>query len=138
MSGAIQKFVSEFIEAWNAHDVRRVTSYYSPDYEESDVGQTSPQHGPDAVRRYLLYYFRAFPDLHVTVNQVLEDTDSVALFWTWRGTHKGRFMHIPATGRLVTVRGASLLIFEGGKIRRTERVWDLAGLLRNLGLLPEL
>lgn len=47
-------------------------------------------------------------------------------------------MNIPATGRSVKVRGVSMMTIAGGPIQRTWRVWDLAGLLRTLGLLPEL
>jgi steroid delta-isomerase-like uncharacterized protein len=138
MSESIGQFVDHFIAAWNAHDVRRITSYYAPNYEEVDVGQAGPQYGPDAVRRYLLYYFRAFPDLEVTVDEVVVEDSRLVLFWTWRGTHKGRFMNIPATGKAVTVRGSSLIALEDGKIRRAVRIWDMAGLLRGIGLLPEL
>jgi hypothetical protein len=47
-------------------------------------------------------------------------------------------MNIPPTGHMVKVRGTSLIVVEGGKIRRALRIWDLAGLLRDLKLLPEL
>lgn len=134
----IRAFFDEFFDAWNAHDVRRVASYYAPDYEEIDVAQAEPRHGPDAVRRYLLYYLRAFPDLRVTLDECVIDGDKVALYWTWCGTHTGTFMHIPPTGRWVKVRGASLITLDDGKIRRAVRIWDLAGLLRSIGLLPEL
>jgi steroid delta-isomerase-like uncharacterized protein len=138
MSEAIRQFIGEFIEAWNAHDIRRVTAFYAPNYEEVDVAQAAPQHGPEAVRRYLGYYFRAFPDLQVRLEECVVEDQRVVLFWTWRGTHRGTFMRIPPSGKSVTVRGASLLKLEDGKIRRALRIWDLAGLLRGVGLLPEL
>ena len=47
-------------------------------------------------------------------------------------------MHIPPTGLRVSVLGTSLVALHGGKIRRALRIWDLAGLLRDLKLLPEL
>jgi len=36
------------------------------------------------------------------------------------------------------VRGASLLTFRKGRLRRAVDIWDVAGLLREIGLLPEL
>jgi len=36
------------------------------------------------------------------------------------------------------VRGASLLTFRGDKLYRAVYIWDVAGLLRKIGLLPEL
>jgi len=47
-------------------------------------------------------------------------------------------MNIPPTGRAVAVRGTSVLTVEDGKIKRAFRIWDVAGLLRSIGLLPEL
>jgi hypothetical protein len=47
-------------------------------------------------------------------------------------------MHIPPTGRKIAVRGISVLTIENGKITRGLYVWDAAGLLRTIGLLPEL
>jgi hypothetical protein len=47
-------------------------------------------------------------------------------------------MRIPPTGRSIAVRGTSVLTVESGKIIRGLYVWDVAGLLRSIGLLPEL
>jgi len=138
MTEAINQFVSELMEAWNAHDIERVTEFYAQDYEETDVGQAAPQRGRDGLRRKMVYYLRAFPDLRVTLDECVIEDSRVVLFWTWRGTHRGTFMHIPPTRREVTVRGTSLLTMEEGKIRRGLRIWDVAGLLRAIGLLPEL
>ena len=47
-------------------------------------------------------------------------------------------MNIPPTGRAVRIRGVSLLTVADGRLKRARRIWDLAGLLRSFGLLPEL
>jgi predicted ester cyclase len=62
----------------------------------------------------------------------------VAVVWKARGTHQGTLMNIPATGRPVAVRGVTLLTVAEGKVSRALYLWDVAGLLRDLGLLPEL
>jgi steroid delta-isomerase-like uncharacterized protein len=132
------QFIADFITAWNAHDVQKVASFYAPDYEEIDVAQTGSLRGRDNVGKRLAYYLRAFPDLRVTVDDIIVDNNRVALYWTWHGTHRGAFMRIPPTGRAVSVRGTSLMTMKDGLIQRAERIWDLAGLLRSIGLLPEL
>jgi steroid delta-isomerase-like uncharacterized protein len=134
----MSEFLKGFMAAWNAHDVRALTAHYAPDYEEIDVARRHPQIGPDNVRRTVLYYLRAFPDFQVTLDDAIVNGERVAMFWTWTGTHRGTFMNIPASGRRVTVRGTSLVDLENGQIRRALRIWDLAGLLRSIGLLPEL
>jgi steroid delta-isomerase-like uncharacterized protein len=134
----MSEFLNSLMTAWNAHDVSTVVSHYTPDYEEIDVARAQPQIGPDQVRRTLLYYLRAFPDLQVTLDDALVNGERVAMYWTWTGTHRGTFMNIPATGHRVTVRGTSLVTLKDGKIQHALRIWDLAGLLRALKLLPEL
>ena len=138
MTKTIEQLVNDLMTAWNAHDVDGVAAFYASDYEEVDVAQAQPQHGPDAVRRVMLYYLRAFPDLHITLDDLIVNGNRAVMIWTWRGTQKGRVMNIPPTGRCVQVRGTSVLTIEGDQIRRAFRVWDVAGLLRSVGLLTEL
>jgi steroid delta-isomerase-like uncharacterized protein len=83
-------------------------------------------------------YLRAFPDLRFLEEETIIQDNHVVLSWTARGTHRGELMHIPPTGRKISVRGVSLLTVENGRITRGLYVWDVAGLLRAIGLLPEL
>ncbi len=123
---------------WNAHDARAVAACYAPDFVGDDIALAEPQHGSEDIRKLTLYYLRAFPDLHVTVDGRAVDGDVVVLVWTLTGTHRGTFMNIPPTGRPTSVRGTTYLTIRDGLIRRATRIWDLAGLLRCMGLLPEL
>ena len=54
------------------------------------------------------------------------------------GTHLGTLMNIPASGRSVSVRGVSVFTLAAGQVSRATYIWDVAGLLRTIGLLPEL
>jgi steroid delta-isomerase-like uncharacterized protein len=138
-SEVCQQLVRNLIDAWNAHDVDRVVALYAPDYEETDVAVAEPQRGPDAIRRTMRRYLLAFPDLHIAADEAVIQPPCIALAWTLSGHHGGILLNIPATGRLVQVRGVSLMtIDDTGLILRLQRIWDLAGLLRAIGLLPEL
>jgi len=134
----VRRLVNDLVAAWNAHDSERVQSFYAPDCEEEDVAMPAPQRGSGTIRRTMKYYLRAFPDVQVSADEMVCDGDRAVLLWTWRGTHRGRFMNIPPTGRRVTVRGTTIMKVCDGRIHRVVRVWDVAGLLRALGLLPEL
>lgn len=128
----------EILRAWNARDTERVAAYFASDFRGIDVGNAAPQRGPDDVRRMVEQYLRAFPDLRFSVEDSLVDGNRVALIWTARGTHAGALMRIPPTFRPTEVRGVSILTIEDGKITRALHHWDVAALLRDLGLLPEL
>lgn len=138
MTEDIIGFVRELVDAWNTHDLERALAFYSPGYEGVDVGQASPQRGLEGVRQTMARYWSAFPDLHFTGDETIIEGNRIALAWTARGTHQGTLMNIPATGRSILVPGVSLLTIEGGKITRGLYIWDVAGLLRAIGLLPDL
>jgi hypothetical protein len=133
-----ERLLTKLVDAWNAHDATGVAAFYAPDYEGVDVGEATVQKGREGVRQSVQRYLLAFPDLHVMVEETVAEGDRVALAWTARGTHRGKLMNIPATCRNVTVRGTSFMTLKRGKIVRGLCVWDVAGLLRALRLLPEL
>lgn len=134
----IARLVAELTDAWNVNDVELVASFYASDYEGMDVGEAALQRGPEGIRQTLARYGRAFPDLRFIVGETIVQGNRVALIWTARGTHQGIFMNIPPTGRTIEVRGVSLLTIEDGKVTHGLYIWDVAGMLRAIGLLPEL
>jgi steroid delta-isomerase-like uncharacterized protein len=134
----INRFVGNLLEAWNNHDVERIKAFYAPEYEGVDVGQAKPQRGLQDMCQTALSYLQAFPDLRFLEEETIIQGNRAVLVWTARGTHRGKLMHIPPTEREIVVRGVSLLTVENGRITYGLYVWDVAGLLRTIGLLPEL
>lgn len=138
MNHNLTAYVQNLAEAWNSHEVEVVLPYYSETYEGVDIGEPGVQHGRNAVKEMLLRYWQAFPDLLFTVQNTVEEKNRIAISWRAEGTHRGQIMHIPATGHKVEVRGVSVIEVEDGLVARGQYVWDLAGMLRHMGLLPEL
>jgi steroid delta-isomerase-like uncharacterized protein len=130
--------VAALIDAWNRGDSDQLVGFFADDYVGVDVAEPGTQHGLASIRRSIARYREAFPDLHLTASATVTQDNRVALFWVATGTHRGPLMHIPATGRFCEVRGVSLLRVEQGKIVEALHLWDLAGLLRSVGLLPDL
>lgn len=124
--------------AWNSHEIANVLSFYSPDYEGSDVGQAEPVKGHEGLRTMLETQWQAFPDLHFIVTNTVVQGCQVVSIWQAEGTHRGPIMNIPPTGRWVQVRGVSIIEVKDGLVVRGQYIWDLAGMLRHMGLLPEL
>jgi steroid delta-isomerase-like uncharacterized protein len=132
------RLVRDLLEAWNAHDPERIQTFYAPEYEGVDVAQAKPQRGPQDVSRLVRRYFQAFPDLRFVDEDIVVQGNRAVLVWTAHATHGGELMRIPPTGRNIAVRGTSVLTIENGKVTRGLYIWDVAGLLRSIGLLPEL
>jgi predicted ester cyclase len=60
---------------------------------------------------------KAFPDLRMSVQDMIAEGDKVAVLWTFRGTHTGSgYEGLPPTGTRVTVRGITIWRFVGGRI----------------------
>jgi hypothetical protein len=81
-------------------------------------------------------WYDAFPDLHVTIDDMVAEGDKVAIRITWTGTHKGEIMGIPPTNKKVTGSLIAIDRFAGGKIVEDNGQFDALGLMRQLGLDP--
>jgi steroid delta-isomerase-like uncharacterized protein len=138
MADDTARLAADLLEAWNTHSAERVVPFYAPDYEGVDVAEAVTQHGLRGIEHTLRRYLDAFPDLRFTGEDTVVQGDRVALIWRARGTHLGPLMRIPPTGRAVEVRGVSLLTLKDNKVTRAVYIWDVAALLRAIGLLPEL
>lgn len=131
--------LNSLIDAWNAHDSERVSSFYAADFEGVDLSQAQMAvQGLAGIHKVLAAAWRAFPDLELIPEDLVADRDRIAIFWLAQGTHQGRLLNIPPTGRKVQWRGVSWLTWKDDKIEKAAYLWDLAGLLRTLGLLPDL
>jgi steroid delta-isomerase-like uncharacterized protein len=135
--GSIAQMLQELINAWNAHDPVRAAQYYAEDYHGTDVGQSQPQIGRAARVRVLEAYIKAFPDIQYQV-ETLVDGNRAVMIWTMTGTQNGSVHGLPPSGRRIEVRGVSVLTITDGLISHGENIWDTAGFLRALKLLPEL
>jgi hypothetical protein len=96
-------------------------------FNTHDAAATAALFAPNAVLRDI-----AVPQPVVGRAQIA----GVFAEWTISGTHQGKLMGIPASGRAVTIAGVSIIRFREGAPVEDTRVWDLAGLLRQIGLLP--
>lgn len=89
--------------------------------------------GRQGLKQGMTGRLTAFPDLHVTITEILAEGDKVGLWYTVQATQKGNFEGISATGKQVNWSGADLLRVAGGKIVEAQFVDDSLGLLRQLG-----
>src|SRR6185437_354875 len=54
--------------------------------------------GPEALKRVVTMYRGAFPDLRMTVDDVIASGDRVVLRWHSEGTHRGELAGLAPTG----------------------------------------
>lgn len=90
--------------------------------------------GLEGFKRSLARLREAFPDIRVTIEDLFAVEDKVVVRWTDRGTHQGRFLGMPPTGKLVSAGGITIFRFKGGKIVEQWTNWDTLSLMTQLGL----
>lgn len=81
-------------------------------------------------------FYAAFPDIRHDIEDVFATEDRVALRFVLRGTHSADFYGIPATRRRIEVAAHILLQVVDGQVVTLKGVFDEAGMLRQLGVLP--
>jgi steroid delta-isomerase-like uncharacterized protein len=96
-----------------------------------------PMHGRDAFRQGVQEWRTAFPDWHVSIEELIAEDEKVAARWRCEATHLGPLMGIPATGRHVTWTANDILRIEGETIAENTAEEDMLGLMRQLGAIPE-
>ncbi|GAA0273956.1 ester cyclase [Streptomyces polychromogenes] len=92
--------------------------------------------GAQALKQVWVVLLRAFPDLHVTVEDVIAEGDKVVFRNTVTGTHQGDYRGLPPTGKPVRYGEIFIFRFAGGRIAEVWGVVDVLAQLRQLGLVP--
>jgi steroid delta-isomerase-like uncharacterized protein len=92
--------------------------------------------GPEGVRQVLQMLASAFPNLQMTIEDLIAEGDKVAARTTFSGTHLGVFLGIPPTGKSFTQRQIHILRFTDGKLAEHWAVRDDLGTMQQLGVIP--
>lgn len=90
-----------------------------------------------AQRRVWETLLRAFPDIHVELDDLIVAGDKIVARQTVTGTNTGEYRGMPPTGRPVTYNEIFIARFADEKITDLWGVVDLYGQLRQLGAIPE-
>lgn len=89
--------------------------------------------GPESVREHVLRLRAAFPDLSVTVEDIIAEGDRVVTRVTSRGTHSGAFAGAEPSGQQVNWSGIVIRRFAAGRMVEQWSKHDLLALLQQIG-----
>ena len=81
-------------------------------------------------------FYAAFDALHHTIEDVFATEDRVAVRFVLNGTHTGSFFGIPASDKPVSIVANVILHVANRKVTRLFGIFDEAGMLRQIGVLP--
>jgi steroid delta-isomerase-like uncharacterized protein len=123
-----------FEEVINQNKSQVITELIATTYVNHNM--PTPVPGPDGFKMVVGMFRTAFPDLHITLEDVLGEGDKVATRGYFTGTHKGDFNGIPATGKKVKVSYSDLWRVQNGKATENWVQIDMMGLMQQLGVIP--
>ena len=113
-----------------------IEELFAPDFVEHNPALGDVR-GPDGFRKYVYEPFhRAFPNVTVTVEDIVAEGDRVVLRAGIRGTHEGEFMGIPPTGRRIDVPAFALHRVADGKVAERWTLFDGVSIRRQLEGAP--
>lgn len=91
--------------------------------------------GLDGIRAFYSGLWAAFPDLNITIEDMIGESDRVAWRLTVTGTHQGEFRGVPATGTLIRFDAQYVFGFRDGKVIERWTNFDRLGVMIQLGAI---
>lgn len=126
------------VEEWyNQGNSAVADELYASDYIHHDPAlPLELQRGLTAYKQVIGMFRAAFPDFYMTLDDVIAEGDKVVGRWTFRGTHQGELMGIPATGKQVTLTGIAISRIADDKVVEGWVNFDAMGMMQQLGVIP--
>jgi len=120
---------------FNQHNLAAIDDFFAHDVVDHSLPPGAPG-GIEGVRATIGMFLGAFPDLRITVDDLIAEGDTVVARWTLQGTHQGAALGMPPTGKQFSIPGVSIIRLAGGKSVEQWVVNDQLGLFQQLGLVP--
>lgn len=104
-----------FEEVWNQRRAPVIDELLTSD--SVCYADDGPLRGPQEFReRQYEPFLAAFPDLHITLDDIVSQGEQVVVRWTAVGSHTGTGLGFAATAERVTFRGISWIRVRDGKM----------------------
>jgi steroid delta-isomerase-like uncharacterized protein len=123
-------------EIVNQRDPDLIEEFYPPDFVWHEPDQDI--RGYEQAKQFVSSFFGAFPDISISVDDVIAEGDQAVTRYTIRGTHQGETEEFgPPTDKQMELEGITIHRFEGDKTVEEWERYDNLSVLQQLGLAPE-
>jgi steroid delta-isomerase-like uncharacterized protein len=124
----------EFEELWVKGNAAAADELHAPDVVDHMRGPGQAP-GREGIKQAAALQHRALP-AEGTIHGMIAEGDTVARWETFRGTHEGELLGLPATHKPFTMTAIDVLRIVDGKIVEVWHQEDLLGLMQQLGAVP--
>lgn len=132
---AERQIVETFYRAFSDKDPDLVDEVLAPTWDDIPLapGQGA---GPEGVKPIIRSVMQAFPDVRITVHDMIQEPGRVGVRAEITGTHQGEFFGIAPTGIAVSFRLHEFHTLDERRITTTWHMEDWFGLFLQLGQFP--
>jgi steroid delta-isomerase-like uncharacterized protein len=126
--------IREHIKAESSHDMKALLAGMTSDCFNDVAAVPKPFRGPKRVAERYQQHWAGFPDFKVRVKRLLAvGENTIVTENEWSGTHLGKFLGHPPTGKYVKVRALVVWHFKGKRLWGETVFFDMGGLLKKIG-----
>jgi len=129
---ANKALVRRFYQGFSTGDFSIFMAILAPDWKDYPLAP-GQQPGREGFEPVVKMFRTTFPDLTATNEDILADGDKVMVRSTIRGTHKGTFLGVPATGKEVSFGAMDIHQVANGLIAETWHIEELVSVLFQIG-----
>lgn len=132
-----KEIVHRYVEdGFNAGNMAVIDELFAVDFVNHDPAQPAAR-DLAGFKQVMQAQRVAFPDIRITVKDLVAEGDRVAKRFAVRGTQTGDFNGIPPTGKQIVLEGIDILRIADGQIREIWWGYDVLGVLQQLGAIPQ-
>jgi len=132
-SRPIPAIAEKWAAAWNSKSAQAMADLFTEDGVYEDLAFQFTSAGLKAVAGWISVGANHLPDLKIEITDAFEADDRIAVRWTFSATPL-LLGTIPSTGKRFSVPAASVFELRGGRIAKVQDFYNLADVLRQLGL----
>ncbi len=104
-----------FEEALNTGNLAIIDGLFASQFVDHSTLEQVP--GPEGVKEYFAQVRGGFPDIRVTIDDLIATEDKVVVRTTWHATHQGLYEGIEPTGKQVKRTMLQIFRISDGKIQ---------------------
>ncbi len=121
-------------DLWNKGSLDAADALFTADHSSPNAPGLPP--GPEGTKIIARAFLTAFPDLHITIEDLVASGDRVCGRLRERGTQRGEFNGMAPTGKPVDFQEIAIIRVADGKIAESWYQVDMLGVLQQLGAMP--
>lgn len=121
--------------AWDDGDLSVADKLLAANFRSLNVPPGDPGN-LESEKHLIGMFLEGFGNFQSTIEDQVAEGNTVLSRWTATGTHQAPFFGVPATGKVMHMKGTEMATVANGQIQDIHAIFDMVGLLQQLGVVP--